>query len=124
MGQYTTGKNILIDKLIDLAAHTDIVHHIPGRIRLKVGFSGLLLARDLDAADLMKHFNGILDARVNAPARSIVIGYDKRVIDPDFWNHLIDLRSNPELRRSVEKELERLSRREPCDSEQRLDLEN
>jgi hypothetical protein len=110
MTQQTNGKDALIDRLIDLAAQTGIVHHIPGRIRLKVKLSGLLLARDLDAADLMKYFNGILDARANAAARSIVIGYDERVIDPDFWNLLVNLKKDPGLRCSVREQLQRLSR--------------
>ena len=110
MAQETNKKNVLIDRLIDLAAQTGIVHHIPGRIRLKVKLSGLLLAQGLDAADLMKCFNGILDARTNAAARSIVIGYDERVIDPDFWNLLVNLKKDPGLRCSVREQLQRLSR--------------
>jgi hypothetical protein len=110
MAQEITKKDVLIDRLIDLAAQTGIVHHIPGRIRLKVKLSGLLLARDLDAADLMKYFNGILDARANAAARSIVISYDETVIAPDLWERLVNAKKDPRLRYSVKAQLERLSR--------------
>jgi hypothetical protein len=107
--QKSTNKDALIERLIDLAAEAGIVHHIPGRIRLKVKLSGLLLAMDLDAADLTRCFTGILDARANAAARSIVIAYDERVIDPEFWNLLVNLKKYPELRSSVKQQLERLS---------------
>ena len=41
----TENKEIIIDRLIDLAGHAAIVHHIPGRIRLKVRLQGLLIAQ-------------------------------------------------------------------------------
>lgn len=105
------GKNdLIIDKLIELAGQTAIAHHIPGRIRLKVNISGLLIARDLDAADLMKCFSGILDAKANAASRSIVIVYDTDVVTPDFWEHLVNCKESPALRNSIRAELQRLSR--------------
>ena len=110
MTQQATAKDVLIDRLIDLAAQTGIVHHIPGRIRLRVKLSALHLAKGLDAADLMKYFNGILDARANAAARSIVIGYDQKVIDPDFWSRLVNPEKDPALRCSVREQLEKLTR--------------
>jgi len=105
-------KHTLIDRLIDLACQTEISHHIPGRIRLKVKLPGLLLAQDLDAEDLMKYFVGILDARTNAAARSIIINYDERVISPDLWERLVMVKNHPTLRESVKEALQRLSRPE------------
>ena len=105
MEQTDENKDILIDRLIDLAGHAAIVHHIPGRIRLKVKLQGLLIARDLDAADLVKYFNGIQDVRANAAARSIVIGYDHGVITPDFWERLVDGKMDLSLRNLVREQL-------------------
>ena len=110
MTEEITNKGALIEQLIDLAAQTAIVHHIPGRIRLKVNLPGLLLAKDLDASDLMKYFKGIQDARANVAARSIVINYDERVIDPAFWELLVNGKKDPELKRSVRQQLEELSK--------------
>ena len=86
----TENKDVIIDKLIDLAGQTEIVHHIPGRIRLKLKLTALLLAMDLDASELVNHFAGILDARTNAAARSIIISYDTQIIAPDLWEHLVN----------------------------------
>ena len=105
-------KHILIDRLIDLAGQAEIVHHIPGRIRLKVKLSGLFLAQDLDAEDLMKYFIGILDARTNAAARSIIIRYDEKVIAPDLWERLVLVKNQPAIRESVKKALQSLTRPE------------
>ncbi|MGA2938767.1 MAG: hypothetical protein ABSF52_16950 [Syntrophobacteraceae bacterium] len=110
---YESGnKDVLIDGLIELAGQTAIAHHIPGRIRLKVKLPWLLLARDLEAGDLMKYFIGILDVRTNAAARSVVISYDTGAIAPDLWQRLVNCKKDPSLRSSVKEELGRLSRPE------------
>ena len=72
----------------------------------------MLLAQDLDAEDLTKYFNGILDARTNAAARSIIISYDERVISPDLWERLVMVKNNPTLRESVKEALQSLTRPE------------
>ncbi len=112
MAQEHGKKHVLIDRLIDLAGHTEIAHHIAGRIRFKVKLSGLLLVQDLEAADLMKYFIGILDARTNAAARSIVISYDEGVISPDLWERLVMAKKHPSLTESVREEIARLARPE------------
>ena len=98
-------KHVLIDRLIEVAGQTAIAHHVPGRIRLKVKLSGLLLAQDLEAEDLMKYFTGILDARTNAAARSIVISYDTGLIAPHLWERLVNGKKDPSLRSSVKEQL-------------------
>ena len=110
MAHDTANRDLFIDRLIDLAVQTEIVHHTPGRIRLKIGWAGLYLAMGLDAADLMKYFNGILDARANAAARSIVIHYDEKVIAPELWERLVNAKKHSSLRDSVREQLERLSK--------------
>ena len=109
MTNMTENKDVLIEKLIELAAQTAIVHHIPGRIRLKVKLPGLLLARDLEAAELVNQFAGILDARTNAAARSIVISYDTRIIAPDIWERLVNGNNDPSPANSLREILQGLS---------------
>ena len=106
----TEKNDALIERLIDLAGQTAIVHHIPGRIRLKVKLPGLLLARDLDAEELVNRFGGILDARTNAAARSIVISYDTQIIAPDIWECLVNGQKDPSLGNSVRERLKSLLR--------------
>jgi hypothetical protein len=102
--------DLLIDRLIDLAAQSSIAHHIPGRIRLKVKLSALLLARDLDISDLVNRFSGIWDARANAGARSIVISYDTGTIPPALWERMVNGENDPSHRQSIREELLKLVR--------------
>lgn len=111
MAQTNANNDVLIDRLIDLAAYAQIVHHVPGRIRLKIKLAGSLLAQDLEASELTKYFNGILDARANVAACSIVIGYDTGIIAPNLWERLVNVKNNPSLRSSVKEELKRLFHR-------------
>ena len=112
MAEETGNKDVLIDRLIDIAGQSAIVHLIPGRIGLQAKLPGLLLARDFEAGDLMKFFIGIVDVRTNAAARSIVISYDTGAIAPDLWERLVNCKKDPSLRSAVKEELEILSRPE------------
>ncbi|MDR3555149.1 MAG: hypothetical protein P4L55_10380 [Syntrophobacteraceae bacterium] len=103
-------ENLLIDRLIELAGQSEIAHHIPGRIRLKVKLSALFLARDLEISDLVDCFRGILDARANPGSRSIVISYDTGTIAPGLWERLVDGRSDPARKESIREQLARLVR--------------
>jgi hypothetical protein len=111
MTNKTENQNVIIDRLIDLAGQTEIVHHIPGRIRLKVKLPGLLLARDLEAPELVNFFAGIVDARTNVAARSIVISYDTQVIAPDLWEHLVNGQKDPSQKNRLREILQGLSKK-------------
>lgn len=102
--------DLLIDKLIELAAQSSIAHHIPGRIRLKVKLSALLHAQDLDISELVERFSGILDARANPGALSIVISYDTGIIAPGLWERMVNGKSDPSQRQSAREELLKLVR--------------
>lgn len=98
-------EDLLIDTLIELAAQSTIAHHIPGRIRLKVKLSALLLARDLEISELVDLFTGILDARANPGARSIVISYDTGTIAPSLWERMVNGKNDPSQRQSIREQL-------------------
>ncbi len=101
------GDNIeaVIEDLIKLARHTEIVHHIPGRIRLRVLLSGIAAAREIDLEQIKAHFPGLLDIRVKPIVGSVVIQYDQRRISPDLWSDLSRLRQNPELASELHKRI-------------------
>ncbi|MGC8494861.1 MAG: hypothetical protein ACP5SH_24320 [Syntrophobacteraceae bacterium] len=101
--------DLLIDRLIELATQSDIVHHIPGRIRLKVKLAALLRARDLEISELVDRFAGILDARANAGARSIVISYDTATISPALWDLLVNGKADPPQQKTIRDQLARLA---------------
>ncbi len=98
-----------IEILMTLADHVEIVHHIPGRIRLRILPSGFHLAKNLNAESLVRAIRGIKNAKVKSAARSVVIEYDVQQIPGRFWEDLAKAGKNPESRNSVAAELSRLA---------------
>jgi hypothetical protein len=82
-----------LGQLHALRRHIDIVHHIPGRVRLRLGLA--LLGR-LDEVDgtlfkrVVAALDGIRDVRVNAAALSVVIQYEPARIPPALWHTLTE----------------------------------
>lgn len=95
----------VVDKLIDLAGHTEIIKHVPGRIELKIKASGILLALNLNLLEVKASIQGILDADANTSARSVTILYDEKRIPKELWDLLIKARANPKIQQLVRKEL-------------------
>ncbi len=101
-------RDIVITLLIDLAAHAQIAHHIPGRIRLKIKPSGIPLAMKLDPQDL-GFFTGVRSVRSNTAARSVVIDYDEQKIPFSLWEKLLKAKAGSEVRNSVQQALQKLA---------------
>lgn len=75
-----------------LRAHAAVVHHVPGRVRLRLG-PGFLSALGVDAGvavDRLSRLNpGVLAVRVNATAASVTVHYDPRRLPPASWETLL-----------------------------------
>ncbi len=88
-----------VDDLLSLRHALGIVHHVPGRIRLRLGpaiwdwaqSSGLDRAEagawleGLDGGAV----RGIIGARLNMAAASLVIEYDHQRLQPLWWETLV-----------------------------------
>jgi hypothetical protein len=84
--------DIDLSPFLALRRHLRIAHHIPGRIRLRVGPAVLKEAGRVDAGVLERILDavqGIEDVRVNAAAGSAVITYVPQVIEPEWWETLV-----------------------------------
>jgi hypothetical protein len=93
-----------VDRLIELAGHTEIVKHVPGQIHLKVKPRGIVIALNiLNVIDLKVSLRGILGANVSG--RSIVIDYDEKAIPKELWELLIKSHANPKIQQLVKREL-------------------
>lgn len=97
-----------IQQLMPLLPHMEIAHHIPGRIRLKVLLSGLSAARKIDIQGVLREVPGVIDLRLNAAAKSVVIQYDQERIPYDFWQLLGQLKTQPELFSEIATRLQAL----------------
>lgn len=81
-----------IETLGELLSAVSIVHHVPGRVRLRLaaGLEGALTRLDLPA--LLTWFQaraGILSVRINTAAASLVVSYDAALIEPQWWERTL-----------------------------------
>ena len=93
----------VIAELVQLAPHTEIAHHIPGRIRLKVLISGIEVAQKSHLENLAEAIPGIRNVEVKRLSRSVIIDYDKERLPCEFWEKLMLLKHKPELAGELEK---------------------
>jgi hypothetical protein len=79
--------------LLKARKHLTIVHHVPGRVRLRFGPLILNDAPELATADgraALAQLGAIQDVRVNLPAFSLVVQYDSERLPPESWERLIE----------------------------------
>lgn len=98
----------LVDSLLLLAPHTEIVHHIPGRIRLRVLRSGIPLAARTDLQAILQAIPGIQQVRINPVVGSVVVEYDTRRLPYPLWERLAKLRFDATLHSELKRDLEGL----------------
>ena len=81
--------------LLEMRRHLRIVHHIPGRLRVRAGVGLLEVARKwrgrrIGLDEAVRVIGGIRNARVNSAAATAVIEYDPTRVTPDSWHRLLD----------------------------------
>ncbi|MBI5445600.1 MAG: hypothetical protein HY900_30840 [Deltaproteobacteria bacterium] len=97
-----------VDRLIEVAGHTEVVKHEPGRIELRIKPKGVLLALNLNLADLLDlrlSIRGLLGAKADLGARSLVIHYDPKILPKEVWELLVRANASPKLQNLVRREL-------------------
>lgn len=95
-----------VTDLVRLAPHTEIAHHIPGRIRLKILPSGIEAALKSDLKQLGEAIPGINSIEVKWLARCVVIAYDEERLPFEFWDRLQQMKNRPpELAGELERVL-------------------
>ena len=82
------------DYLIPLLEETEIVHHIPGRIRLRFNQSILSKLPKLNGIEkeiqkIVNQIEAIKNIRLNLFAGSVVVQYDTDIFPPDFWQEVV-----------------------------------
>lgn len=81
-----------VSGLLALRKHLSIVHHLPGRLRLRLGPAlwGKTSSMDQGLLNrLLESLDGIRDVRVNKAIASVVIEYDPQIVLPDDWDTLV-----------------------------------
>ena len=98
----------LVENLMCIAPHTEVAHHIPGRIRLRILASGLSVVRRIDVRSVIGALPGIKSIRVNALAGSVVIEYDTGKLPFTLWESMLQLRNKPHLADQIREHLQSL----------------
>jgi hypothetical protein len=81
-----------LNSFLTLRRHLKIVHHIPGRVRLRIGAAVFKELGSVDTGsfdNILETIEGIKDVRVNASAGSVVINYAPANIKPSWWDTLV-----------------------------------
>lgn len=95
-----------VKSLLHLANHFDVVHHIPGRIRIRFLPSAIKAIRESDVTNLTESLPGLLNVRVNLVVGSVVIEYDGRMLPYELWENIGKLRKRPDLASDIAAKIE------------------
>lgn len=102
----------LVRFLFDLAPHTAITRHVPGRIKITFQASGVRLLRSAGIQGLSRPLPGIRKARVGFLSKAVDIEYDPDLIPFDLWEALARLEGDDGDRDGLAKRLKGLLRRQ------------
>jgi hypothetical protein len=92
---------IPVDDIIELASHTQIKRHTPGRIKLVLKYSGVKLIKKIDFSEVLTRIPGVLDTRVSILTRSVEVDYDPELLPYDLWEYLVRRNGSPELKEKI-----------------------
>ena len=91
------------DYLMPLLEEAEIVHHIPGRIRLKFNHSIVTKLPKVNGIEkeiqkIANQIEAIKNIRLNLFAGSVVVQYDTDILSPDFWQEVVGEKDVEQLR--------------------------
>ena len=84
---------ITSDTLLTLRHSLRIVHHVPGRLRVRLSGEALKRTHKLSLSEfrrLIEGIKGVQHLRLSPATLSAVIGYDADLLAPSMWDDLID----------------------------------
>jgi hypothetical protein len=76
------------EHLSALLVHVSIIHHVRGRLRLRL-HPGILQWLDNTPERWLAHLPGVSALRLNKAAASLVIDYDAGRLSPEWWERLL-----------------------------------
>lgn len=95
------------EKLVELAQYFTIIHHIKGRIRIRVSSkikeqqnNGVTLS---DIENLPQQIEGINKIKINKIVGSITVEYEHEVFKKELWDDLVEGRNLDEVTEIINK---------------------
>ncbi|PIE68468.1 MAG: hypothetical protein CSA21_07325 [Deltaproteobacteria bacterium] len=98
----------VVDEFLDNIRYLKVVHHVPGRIRVKASLAGIMKFAGVDQQamkEVIARIPGIRDYRLNKKAFSVVIEYDTEKLAFELWEKIGRLSENPQNREEVKNQL-------------------
>lgn len=94
------------DDIIKIAGYFTLVHHVPGRLRVRVSpsikkESGNIAIKDIE--ELPKKINGIKKIKINKIVASVTIEYDAQIFPSRLWEDLINKTNLDEITELINK---------------------
>jgi hypothetical protein len=102
---------ITTEKLIEISSYLTLVHHIKGRIRVRVNPKIKEQSQNItleDIEDIPNKIDGIKKIKINKIVGSITIEYDNKIFPDKLWKDLIgqeNLEEIAEILNKLEKEV-------------------
>ena len=84
---------VSVEDILRLRPYLRIVHHVHGRIRVRLSAAALRAAHHGHFAAFQRFIeglDGVRHLRVSEATLSAVIDYDRQGLPPDLWHTLID----------------------------------
>lgn len=100
--------DMVIHLLLDLAPHTRISKHIPGKITIQFSFSALGILKNANLKNIGYPVPGIRKTRTSLWKRSMVIEYDENRIPFNIWEDLLRYDHDPAQRIIVTTQLRKI----------------
>lgn len=80
-------------KLLEIASYLSIIHHIKGRIRVRVNPKIKEQGKNIsikDIEDIANKINGIKKIKINKVVGSITVEYDHIIFPDQLWKDMIE----------------------------------
>lgn len=98
----------MVEIFLDHIIYLHIVHHVPGRIRVKANWNGARKLAGVKSSELeavIAAIPGIVEYRINKKALSVIINYDPEIIPFSLWEAAGRLNHDPRGREAVRGQL-------------------
>lgn len=97
---------ITAEKLVEMTTYFTIIHHIKGRIRVRVSPKIKEQSKNItidDIETLPQRIDGINKIKINKIVGSITIEYDNNIFKKELWDDLINGDKSDEIVKIINK---------------------
>ncbi len=92
--------------LMDCRQYLSVAHHVPGRIRLRFSLGVLSDPRAMELLSSVRDAEmppALRNARLNLPARSVILEYDPKAISPELLEEVLSTTDDHRFKSLAEK---------------------